>query len=130
MEWFNLQTSLLLAYLFYGLTIMIHILVVTHVVPFNRVNGGRSSSYDVQKKLSYTSIGIAIIGGLFIGVNHLFPTLHENIVYGIFALILAAYWTLGYGLQWLGTSFERWVISWVLIIGIVSHLMLGLLAFI
>ena len=127
MEWFSLQTALLLGYLFYGLTIGIHILVITKSIPYTAVNGGRSVSYDAQKRLSFISTMIAVIGILFLAVNHLVPTLHETSLYGIIALVLAAYWLLGYVLQLLGTTIERWVISWILILGIVSHLILGLL---
>jgi hypothetical protein len=130
MEWFGLQTALVLGYLFYGLTIGIHVLVIAKIVTYSLVNGGRSKSYDVQKRLSFISTAIAVIGILFLAVNHLVPTLHETRLYGIIAFVLAAYWGLGYVLQLLGTKLEKWVISWVLILGIASHLILGLLAFV
>ncbi len=129
MNLIQLNVALILGYVFYGLTLLIHGLVLGRIIPYHLVNGGRSASFEAQKKVSVMSLGIALLGIIFIALNHVFPNLHSTLVYGIIAWVLTAYWGLGYILQWLGTWLEKYVISWVLIMGILSHLILGILAF-
>lgn len=129
MAWMTLNLALIVGFSFYALTILIHTLVIYQVIDYTQVNGGRSTSYKMQKKTSVASIMIALVGAIYLALNFIFPTLHETLLYGIFAWILTAYWVLGYILQWLGTPLEKYVISWVLILGIISHGMLGALAF-
>ena len=129
MDFIQLNVALILGYVFYGLTCVIHGLVLGGIIPYHLVNGGRSASFDAQKKVSIISLGIAFLGILFIALNHIFPNLHTTLVYSIISWVLTAYWVLGYILQWLGTRLEKYVISWVLMIGILSHLILGILAF-
>lgn len=130
MDLITLQNAIILGNLFYGLTIGIHALVIGKIIPYQNVNGGRSTSYAYQKKLSIISIIIVLFGLIFININVIFPGIVDMLFYSIISLVFATYWVFGYILQWSGTLFEKRYISWVLIPGILSHLILGIIRFI
>lgn len=130
MNFINLELTLTLAYMFYILLIITHILIIYKKIPHTLVNGGRSTSYENQASISKTSIIISIIGLVFLSLSLFGDQVYKNIIYSVVAFVLSAYWLLGFVMQLLGTKFEKYVMSFLVIVGFLSHLMLGLLRFV
>lgn len=122
----SLQLTIILGYLFYALVILIHILIIGKVIPYELVNGGRSASYEAQKKLSIISALIGVVGLGFIAYSQLFSEMITHWVYFIFVVFLTLFWLLGFVMQLLGTRFEKMVMSFVNVLGVVVHLSLAL----
>lgn len=119
-----IYTSLILGIIFYILSMSIHLLVIFKVIPFNNINGGRSQSYDVQMKTSIISIFVLIIGLLYLISNALFNQFSESLANKIILIVISIYWILGYIMQMLGTKFEKKYVSWILLLGVFSHILL------
>jgi hypothetical protein len=122
----NLQLTFILGYLFYGLVIVVHILIIQRIIPYELVNGGRSQSYEDQRKLSMISALIGLVGLGFIGYSQLFSEMITHWVYFVFVVFLTLFWLLGSVMQLLGTPFEKRVIIWVNLLGVIVHLSLAL----
>ncbi len=116
----------IVGYLFYLLSISVHVLVLNKKISFKLINGGRSETFESQAKTSRMSIVILCIGILILVVFHAFPNISKSLPGVIIMGILTVYWTLGFVMQLLGTSFERKYMTPVLMLGILSHLMLFL----
>jgi hypothetical protein len=126
---FNLQTTLILGYIFYLLVIIVHILIIRKVIPYHLVNGGRSKSYTEQASISKMSIVISFLGILFLSISLIKPSISLTLIYSIIGFLLTLYWILGFVMQLLGTKFERYLMSIIVLLGILSHLSLALLYF-
>lgn len=126
---FNLETTLILGYLFYILVILVHILILKKIIPFHLVNGGRSETYEKQSSISKNSIFISCIGILFLSILLIKPSYQKTLSYSIIAFVLTAYWMLGFVMQLLGTKFERYLMSLLVLLGVLSHLSLALLRY-
>jgi len=116
------DSTKLLINIFYGLCIFVQILVLAKIVPYNWVNGGMSTSYRAQAVQSVVSI--AVMGLLYVFCQKL---LHHRWcrkwqVYFVYAVIL--FWTIGLIMQLLGTHFERYCMSPILLLGVISHILL------
>lgn len=122
----NIKTAVFMGICFYSLTILIHVLIISGIIPFTWVNGGRSDSFASQLPISITSIIISIIGGFFTLI------IEENMLYkykrGITTIcwLGAVLWSFGFILQLLGTPFEKIVCSLVLLLGVISHLRMAI----
>lgn len=125
---FDLGLTVVLGYVFYLLVILIHVLVMTKKISYLLVNGGRSKSFDEQFKLSMSSIIIASVGLVYILITQLNPTMISHWLYIGITSILTLLWTFGVVMQVLGTKFEKTVIVWVNLLGVLVHLNLILLA--
>jgi hypothetical protein len=122
----NLKTAILMGICFYSLTILIHILIISGIIPLTWVNGGRSESFATQLPISIINIIISIIGGVFtllIGGNLLNKFKRGTTVVLWFFVVL---WSIGYIQQLLGTPFEKMVCSFVLLLGILSNLRMAI----
>jgi hypothetical protein len=119
----------ILAFLFYIGAILIHVFVITKVIPFNLINGGRSKSYEVQAKQSIMSIVILGLGIIYVLIGLIIPEFRRSIFFMILSLVLALFWLLGTIMQLLGTKFERYYISWINALGVLSHIQLALIYF-
>jgi hypothetical protein len=126
---FSLQTTMALAYTFYAFVILLHFLIIFGVVPHTLVSGGRISSFDKQVKISKSSILISFIGLLFVSLGLLSPSIRKSLFYTILAFLLSGFWFLSLIMQLLGTNFERYLMSLLVLIGVLSHLSLALLRF-
>lgn len=118
----NMQTAVFMGICFYSLTILLHVLIMSSVIPFTWVNGGRSDSFAAQLPISIINIIICIIGGvftLFVGGNTLYKHKRLRIVCCWFFVV---FWSFGFLQQFLGTPFEKMFCSLLLILGIVSNL--------
>lgn len=119
----NVSTLVLI---FYAILILIHILILLKVIPYTEVNGGRSTSYDMQAGLSIFSIIVGIIGsGYVIGVKKI-KSQKLTVICKFITWILVVYWCVGLVMQLLGTNFERFVLSGVLVYAIIVHILLAL----
>lgn len=105
---------------FYGIGIIVHGLVLSTIVPFRWVNGGRSDSYRAQAVQSVVSVGILItLFCLTWWLADAKPTIKRWSAWFVLALMGA--WTVGLVLQLFGTSFERFGLSVLLAMGVYGH---------
>lgn len=126
----SLDLSFSLAIVFYVCAILIHFLVIRKKIPFQFVNGGRSTSYEAQARQSKASVIILCIGLVYIILGITLPTLRKTILYMILSLLLGLLWLFGTVMQLLGTKFERYYLSWLNLIGTVAHINLALIYFV
>jgi hypothetical protein len=122
----NLKTAVLMGIYFYSLTMLLHVLIISGVIPFTWVNGGRSDSYDTQLPISIINIIICIVGGVFtliVGGNTLYKFKKVRTVICWFFVLL---WSFGFFQQLLGTPFEKLVCSLLLLLGVISSLRMAI----
>lgn len=124
-----IQIIYISAILFYFSSILIHLLVLEKKIDYKLVNGGRSNNFVEQQKISKSSILILIVFFLFILSTLIFPNLRSTIVYLVIISIITLFWLLGTILQLIGTKFERRVVFWINLVGLVSHIYLILTYF-
>lgn len=116
-------TGLIVGLIYYILSIFLHLLIIGKVISYNDVNGGRSSSYEAQRKTSIFSIVILLTGIMYLISNLLFSDFSDSILNHIIIGILSFYWLIGFFMQLMGTKFERYYLSWLVIIGVISHIL-------
>ncbi len=108
---------------FYVLSILVQILVLAKVIPYDWVNGRMSESYEAQAVQSIISILIILTIALFcrkiLNLKSSPKKWQINTLY-----VITAFWTIGFIMQLLGTEFERYALSPLLLLGIVSHTLL------
>lgn len=111
-------------------TIIVHLLVIMKVVPFEWVNGGRSLSYNSAMTTSISSIvillvisAITLVSSTIIKVN--LPKASKMII-KVSSWILVGYFAFTCILQFLGTNFELFFMSIVCIISFLSLLRIAL----
>jgi hypothetical protein len=122
----NMKTAVFLGICFYSLTTLLHVLIISSVIPFTWVNGGRSDSFATQLPLSIIGIIICIIGGVFtlvVGGNKQYKHKRQRTVLCWFFVVL---WSFGFLQQLLGTPFEKMFCSLLLILGIISNLRMAI----
>jgi hypothetical protein len=122
----DLKTAVLMGICFYSLTMLLHVLIISGVIPFTWVNGGRSYSYDTQLPISIINIIICIVGGVFtlvVGGNTLYKFKKVRTVICWFFVLL---WSFGFFQQLLGTPFEKLVCSLLLLLGVISNLRMAI----
>lgn len=122
----NMKTAVYLGICFYALTFLIQVFIMSGIIPFTWVNGGRSESLATQLPISIINIIISIIGGVFtllVGGNRLYKYKRAITVICWFFVIL---WTFGFIQQLLGTPFEKIVMSLVLLLGVISNLRMAI----
>ena len=122
----NMKTAVFMGICFYSLTILIHVLIISGIIPFTWVNGGRSESFATQLPISIINIIISIIGGVFtliVGGNILYKYKRGITVICWFFVVL---WSFGFIQQLLGTPFEKMVCSLILLLGVISNLRMAI----
>lgn len=101
--------------------IIVHILVITGVLPYLWVNGGRSESFSAAQSTSCISIIIMVAGILITLIASKIIPIRLNKFWGIMlSVFLIATLPLSFIeiiLQFLGTTFEKCVMSIVCIVG-------------
>jgi hypothetical protein len=122
----NLKTAIFMGICFYSLTILIHILIISVIIPLTWVNGGRSESFATQLPISIINIMISIIGGVFTLLVG--GTILNKYKRGITVLLwfFVVLWSIGFIQQLLGTPFEKMVCSFILLLGIISNLRMAI----
>ncbi|HEY0827273.1 MAG TPA: hypothetical protein VGE40_04205 [Bacilli bacterium] len=122
----NMKTAVFMGICFYSLTILIHVLIISGIIPLTWINGGRSESFAAQLPISIINIIISIIGGVFtliVGGNILYKYKRGITVICWFFVVL---WSFGFIQQLLGTPFEKIVCSLILLLGIISNLRMAI----
>ncbi len=122
----NMKTAVFMGMCFYSLTILLHFLIISGIIPFTWVNGGRSEALATQLPISIINTIISIIGGVFtliVGGNILYLYKRGITVICWFFVVL---WSFGFIQQLLGTPFEKMVISLLLLLGIISNLRMAI----
>ncbi len=122
----DLPVAIWMSVVFYFLAITVQTLVITKVIPYNWVNGGFSESYDAQLALSINSIVLLVVMFVLtlIAGKVIKTKLKKTIT--IICWIMSAYWLIGLIMQLIGTPFERFIISWTILLGLVSSLRLAI----
>ncbi|MFF2754464.1 hypothetical protein ACFVR1_12055 [Psychrobacillus sp. NPDC058041] len=121
-----MKTAIFMGIIFYSLAILIHLLIISGIIPFTWVNGGRSESFATQLPLSLISTVISIIGGVFtliVGRNILNKYKRGITIICWFFVVL---WSFGFIQQLLGTPFEKMVCSFILLLGVISNLRMAI----
>ncbi|GGA49193.1 hypothetical protein [Psychrobacillus lasiicapitis] len=122
----NMKTAVFMGICFYSLTILLHVLIMSSVIPFTWVNGGRSESFAEQLPISVINIVISIIGVVFtliVGRIKLYKYKRGITVICWFFVVL---WSFGFIQQLFGTPFEKMICSLVLLIGVISNLRMAI----
>ncbi|WP_438315525.1 hypothetical protein [Sporosarcina sp. FA9] len=121
-----MKTAVNMGMYFYSLTFLIQVLIISGIIPFTWVNGGRSESLETQLPISIINIIISIIGGVFtllVGGNRLYKY-KRGIT--IMCWFFVALWSFGFIQQLLGTSFEKMVMSLLLLLGVLSNIRMAI----
>lgn len=106
---------------YYITTILVHVLILAKVVPYDWVNGGLSANYEAQAIQSIVSIVLLILMLIF-ALNVLrtvstMPTWKRRVFYA-----LTAFTVVSLIMQIIGTNFERFVLAPIVLTGLVLHL--------
>lgn len=121
-----MKTAVFMGIIFYTLSILIHFLIMSKIIPFTWVNGGRSESFAEQLLISVINTVISSIGVVFtliVGSNKLSKYKIGMTVICWFFVVL---WSFGFIQQLFGTPFEKMVCSLVLLLGVISHLRMAI----
>ncbi len=122
----NMKTAVYMGICFYFLTLLIQVLIISGIIPFTWVNGGRSESLATQLPISIINIIIAIIGGVFtliVGGNKL-SKYKRGITFVCWFFV--ALWSFGFLQQLLGTPFEKMFMSLLLLLGVISNMRMAI----
>ena len=122
----NMKTAVYMGICFYSMTFLIQVFIISGIIPFTWVNGGRSESLATQLPISIINIIISIIGGVFtllVGGNMLYKYKRGITVMCWFFVVL---WSFGFIQQLLGTPFEKMVISLILLLGVISNMRMAI----
>lgn len=107
---------------FYAATILVHVLVLSGVIPLAWINGGRSATLDAQLPLSVANLVIAVIGAIFVVFASGIVGNGAARWYRVVAWVFTLLWIVGLVQQLLGTVFEQTTLVFLLLIGALSHL--------
>lgn len=106
------------------INIVVHLLVIIQIIPYTWVNGGRTESLFAARELSTSSIILTLINILIALVaSQIIPIKFNKflgIALSIFLIITLPFSFVGIIQQFLGTMFEKNVMSVVTIIGFCS----------
>ena len=119
-----MKTAVFLGIIFYSLTILIHFLIISKIIPFTWVNGGGSESFAEQLPISVINIVISIIGVVFTLIVGSIKQYKRGIT--VICWFFVVLWSFGFIQQLFGTPFEKMVVSLVLLIGVISNLRMAI----
>ena len=112
------RTTKQLLALFYAMAVLVQVFVISKVIPFAWVNGGRSESFREQAGSSVASIFLIAL----IGLLTWYLITQKNRKFGMAGLVIITIWWLGsLPLQLLGTSFEKLVLAPLHAFGIFAY---------
>ena len=118
---FDLKKAGYISVLIGVINIIVHILVITGVLPYLWVNGGRSESLSAAQSTSFSSIIITVISILITLIASQIIPIKLNKFWGIaisvFLIVTLPLSFIGIIAQFLGTIFEKCVMSIITIIG-------------
>lgn len=109
---------------------LVHALVITESMPYDWINGGRIADYDVAYQISIVAIitlSFSVIITLF--ASRIIPIIFSgfwNVLIKIYIWIQTVYMGISIVLQLLGTPFERYFLSIVVLIAFVASLRIAI----
>ena len=121
-----MKTAVFLGIIFYSLTLLIHFLIISQMIPFTWVNGGRSESFAAQLPISVVNIVISIIGVIFTLIVGRMKRYKYKKGITVICWFFVVLWSIGFIQQLFGTPFEKMVCSFVLLIGMISNLRMAI----
>ena len=97
--------------------IIIHILVISKIIPYSWVNGGRTESFEAAQQISVISIGITV-GSILLALiaSQIIPAKFNKfwgIFLSVFLIVTLPLSLVGVVQQFLGTTFEKCV-TWII----------------
>ena len=105
--------------------ITIHILVITKIIPYLWVNGGRTESFEAAQQISFFSIGLTILNILIALIASQMIPIKFNKFWGIFLsvflIITLPLSLVGAVQQFLGTTFEKCVTGIIATVGFCAN---------
>jgi hypothetical protein len=106
------------------INIIVHILIITQIMPYTWVNGGRSVSFESARQTSSTAICITIFSIIVALIASKIIPLKMNkfwsILLTVFLVATLPLGLIGIAEQFWGTMFEKCCMSIVTIIGFLS----------
>lgn len=118
---FNLKKAGYISVSIGVVNIIVHILVITGVLPYLWVNGGRSESFSTAQSTSFSSIIITLISILITLIASQIIPVRLNrfwrIAISVFLIVTLPISFIGIVSQFLGTLFEKCIMSIVTIVG-------------
>lgn len=121
---FNLKKAGWISVSIGGINIIVHLLVISNIVPYLWVNGGRTESFEAAQQISAGSIIMTVINIIIAMVASQIIPVKFNKFWGIvisaFLILTLPLTLVGVAQQFLGTTFEKCVMSIVTIIGFCS----------
>lgn len=124
MKKINVKTAGIVFISMMAVTIIVHLLVIIKMLPYEWVNGGRTLSYNEAFTTAVASIVILLIISLFTLVSSTILQVKLNripkLIVSIVSWILVLYYIFTCALQFLGTNFEIYFMSIVCIISLLS----------
>ena len=123
----NLKSAAYINITIISAVIIVHILILFQIIPFNWVSGGRLSTYELQRQVSI--LGIIIL--LFTIPINLWASkvILKNrliILLKILLYILFVYFVISFFMQILGTLFEKIGMSILCLISSIMYLRLAI----
>lgn len=108
------------------LNIIVNVLVITKAMPYTWINGGRSVSFDAARQTSLSNIYIMLINIVIVLIASRIIPIKINkfwsIVLTVFLLVTLPFGLVDIILQFLGTIFEKCIMSIVAIIGFLTDI--------
>ena len=106
---------------YYLTTILVHVLVLAKVIPYNWINGGLSANYEAQTLQSIVSI-VLLSSMLLFALNVLRTISTMQAWKRRLFYVLTAFTVVSLVMQLLGTNFERLVLAPVVLAGLILHI--------
>lgn len=126
---FDLKKAGICGVIIGSINILLHILVITGILPFTWVNGGRTETFSEACVISTSAlimtiviIVIALIASKIIPIK---LNKYIGIALSVFLIITLPLTLVGVIQQFLGTIFEKCVTSIIMIIGLIAHIRLA-----
>ena len=124
LEWirkYNLKKAGICSIVIGGINIIVHILVIVNIIPYLWVNGGRTESFAVAQQISTSSIIMTVVNILIALIASQIIPIRLNKFWGIaisvFLIATLSLSFIGVIAQFLGTIFEKCVMSIITIVG-------------
>ncbi|MGH4124368.1 MAG: hypothetical protein ACREV6_15695 [Clostridium sp.] len=106
------------------INIIVHILIITQIMPYTWVNGGRSVSFELARHTSLSSIYMTIFNNIIALIASKIISVKMNKFCSkfltVFLVVTLPLGLMGIVVQFLGTMFEKCCMSIVAIIGFLS----------
>lgn len=122
----SINTAVVMGTCFYALAILLHIFVLTGILPYTWVNGGHSESLSAQIPLSIFNIIVSLVGIFFTLIAGGYLPFKFNRGNTLIAWFFVVYWSIGFVQQILGTPFEKYGLSPLLLLGVISNLRIAI----